>query len=134
MRLEYFAASFAVFSLIVVSLVGVIGDVNNTYNIQISTTQFGEAYDAINETYEISQDMQGNVDRQISGTDSANSLYVGSFSASRVVWSAFGAFIAIINAIATTMGIPPIFVIVAITVMTIFVVFAIIYLVRGLLP
>lgn len=129
MRLEYLAASFILFGLIVLSGTILIGDINNNYGLSISDSEFTDVYNTINETYEISKDMQGHVDGQINEEDTANSMFSGSYSAIRLVWSFFSLFGDIVNAIAEALGIPQLFVISAVTILTIFVVFSVAYLV-----
>lgn len=133
MRLDYFLISLVVFSAMVVTFVSFIGDVNNTYEVNIGTSEYGDVYNTINETYELSQDVQDKADLQLSGTDTANSMFLGSFSAMRLVWNAQSSFIAIINAIASALGIPSYWIIVAVTVMSIVIAFSIIYLVLRLI-
>lgn len=129
MKLDSFLIGFVIFSLIVVTGVLMVQDVNTTYGVDVDTGAFNETYDTIDEMYEISTGMQGHVlDTELSDTEAWESSVKGSYSAVRLIKNTFSLFSGIITSISETLGVPGYFIKFALTAMTISILFGIIYL------
>ena len=133
MRLDSFIIGILVFSVFMIggglvfdSVVGTYG-LNTTSNI----TGFSSAYDSINETYDLSQDVKDEtLDAETSGEDESwESLVKGAYSGVRLVRNSFGLAYDMIHLIARQVGIPLFLVDAAIIALTVAILFAIIYLV-----
>lgn len=132
MRIDEFLVAFVVFSVIVVTGVLLIGDLNTNYNLDIDTSDFNETYNTIDTMYNLSQDMkEKTIDADISDEESWESMAKGSYSALRLTKDTFGLVGDIINQVAKQLGVPAYMVTFALTVVTIVLIFAIILLVMG---
>lgn len=133
MRLDKFLLGFVMFSLIVLTFVYWVQDTNTLYEplgVNMSTDDFTEVYDTINETYDISQSMKSQtIDGDISETDSWESMTKGSYSAVRLIRNTYELSGDIINALAKKYQVPDYFIKFALTALAISIIFAIIYLV-----
>lgn len=135
MKLDSFVLGFIAFSVVILTGVAFIGDINNSYSLTMNTSDFNEVYNTINETYDIGQQMKSQtIDADISETDSWESMTKGSYSAVRIVKQTFTLSGDIINAIAIKLQIPGYFVTFAIISLLIMIVFAIIYLFMRFIP
>lgn len=129
MKLDAFLIGFVIFSLIVVTGVLMVQDVNVNYGVDVDTSDFNETYNTIDEMYDVSTGMQGHVlDTELSDTEAWESSVKGSYSAVRLVKNTFSLFSNIITSISQTLGIPSYFIKFALTAVTILILFAIIYL------
>lgn len=129
MRLDHLLIGFVLFSVFVVTGVLVIGDVNENYGLTMSTDQFNDTYDTIDEMYEISRAQYNDtVGADIDDDDSYDSYVTSSFSAVRMVYKAFDIIGNIIRDIASTLHVPAYFVTFALTALLISIIFGIIYL------
>lgn len=135
-RLEKLMVGMLIFSIVVVSLVFVIGDINHNYGTDIGTSDLTGVYDTINDTYNITQDIEGKaIDAELStATDETwNSMVKGSYSGVRspfkMAKGAFSILGSIFNSLARTLGVPSYFIVFTITIIFITLVFGIIYLV-----
>lgn len=129
MKLDSFLIGFVLFSVFIVGGVFLIGGVNTAYNYDISTSEFNETYDVIDDMYDLSQDMKGQtLDADIDDTESWESMTKGSYSAVRLVKNTFALFGQIAEDIGSVLHIPPFFVKFAMTALTISIIFGVIYL------
>lgn len=135
MRLDSMLVGFIILSVMIVGGTLMIGSYNESYDLNMSSDEFGEVYDVIDE-------MQGTKDgikddtlnADISDTDSWESMTKGSYSALRLTSNSFSLFNNILTAISTTLGIPHFFVKAAFIAFSILVIFAIVYLVFRVNP
>ena len=134
MRIEAFLIGFAIFSLFIVTGVFLIKDINTSYegiiSENISTSDFNQTYDTIDEMYNISQDQkEAVIGGEISSTDVAESSYKGTLTAVRMVSNTFKLIGNIIQDIANTLHVPSYFIKIALTILTIMIIFGIISIV-----
>lgn len=134
-KIDQFLIAFVVFSFFVVMAVFLIQDINTNYDdVNLPTDQFNETFNTIDEMYSISQGVKNDtIDADISDDESWQSMAKGSYSAIRLVRGTFGLFGDIIQEVSKSIGIPAWVVTFAITVVTIMVIFALIFLVMGVL-
>ena len=131
MKLEAFLIGFVIFSVFVVGGVFIMADINVNYNgiieDNLSTSEFNNTYNTIDEMYNISQAQKEQViGAEISEQNVADTSYKGTFSAIRLVRSTFKLLGNIINDLARVVGIPSFFIKFAITALTIAIIFGII--------
>lgn len=129
MKLDQYLMGFIIFSLIVVSGVLIIQDVNTNYDLDMSTEEFNSTYNTIDSMYNISQDQNDDVlGQEIDEEDPIDSAVTGSYSAIRLIYSTYDLIGNIIRDIASTLHIPAFFITFALTALTISIMFGIIYL------
>lgn len=138
MRLDKFLMAFVVFSLIVVTGTLIIGNINTNYSdvgVNMSTDDFNDTYNTIDQMYNISQDMKNQTyGGDIEDGDALDSAISGSYSAIRMVRNTFKLIGDIINDVAEVVGVPAYFITFAMTALTILIVFALIYLILRFRP
>ena len=132
MRFDNFLIAFVVFSVVVITGVLLIGDLNTNYNLNMSTEDFGEVYNITDSMYNFSQDLQGKTvgdnGTELTDATAEGAVVSGSYSALRLVTSTFSLIGAIINAIAVSLNVPKYFVTAAITCFSITIIVSLIYL------
>jgi len=136
MRLDKFLIGFLVFSLIITVGVLMISDVNTEYELNKTTDQFDDlsgVYNVSGEMYSLSQDMkEETLEADIEGSDQSwESTIKGGYSSLRLISNSFRLVAEVANALAETIGIPVFFVTTLMVVITILIVFSIVYLVFG---
>jgi len=132
LSLDKFVIGFAVFSLMIFIGVSLISDINVNYDVDIDTGRFNKTYDVMEETYNLSQDIKSQtIDADISEEESWQSMAKGSYSSIRLVSQTFSLVGAIVNDISFNLGIDERIVMFVMTIISIAVFFAIIYLVMG---
>ena len=135
LRLESYFLAFIVFTLIIVAGMGIITDVNNNYNVTIGTesefnTTLSRANEVYNNTYDTSSSMKNSVaDADISEDTTENSMFKGAFSAVRNSMGVFGIMGGLINDIGGALGVPDVFINLAIAAFLVILAFSLIYLV-----
>ena len=131
MRLDAFIISVLVFSLFIVVGFTIWYDVNSEYEINASTSDYEDVYNVTGELYDTARDMQGKtLDAEVEGTDQSwESLVKGTYSSVRLITGSFRVVGGMINAVARRIGVPEIFVQVAMTILLVSIVFSIIYLI-----
>lgn len=129
MRIEQLLIGLIIFSLVTVTGVLTIVDININYGKTTSTTDFSQVYNTSGSLYTISQQQKNStLGGELSSTDPDSSSISGGFRAIRFVSTSFQLYGDIIQAVANTLGIPGYFVTAAITALVIAVVFAVVYL------
>ena len=129
MRIDNYLIGFIIFSVIIVTGVFIVRDVNTNYNVSVSTDDFNDTYNTIDDMYDIGSGMKSHtLDADISESESWESMTKGSYSAIRLVSGTFTLIGNIINDIAETLKIPAYFVKFALAALIIAVVFGIIYI------
>ena len=140
LRLENYFIAFIVFTLVIFAGVGLITDVNNSYNISIGqessfNTTYSRAATIYNDTYQTSASMKTKVaDADISEDTTENSMFKGAFSAIRSSVGMFGIVGGLVNDIGGVLGIPSVFINLAIASFLIIVTMSLIYLVFRFKP
>lgn len=105
---------------------------NTNYELNISTAEFNETYNKIDETYNLQEDISGDMlDSEILGADeswssSVKNSYKG---VRRSVSGSFGLVITIVQELSKTIGIPSFVITLALTAIGIAVVFSFIYMI-----
>jgi len=129
-RLDLFVLALVLFSLFIVGGTFLISDINNNYGTSISTDEFNDTYNTIDEMYGLSQDMKNKtIAAEIeSGDESWESMTKGSYNAVRLVRNTFKLVGDIINDIADTLKVPSFFIVFAMASLTFMIIFGIIYL------
>lgn len=135
MKLDAFIIGIAIFSFFIVGGSLVLNDVFDNYDVNASVTgegsNFSSVYNTINETYELSQDIKEHtLEAELEGADESwESMVKGSYSGIRMVKNSFTLVGDILDEIAKVVGIPAWMIKFAITILTVSILFAIIYLV-----
>ena len=140
LKLENYFIAFIVFTLIIFAGVGLITDVNTSYNVSIGqesafNTTYSRAQSMYNDTYDAGIEMKGKVvDADISEDTTENSMFKGAFSALRTLTNLFGIVGGVVNDIGSVIGVPTVFINLAIISFLIILSMAIIYLVFRFKP
>jgi len=140
LKLENYFIAFIVFTLIIFAGVGLITDVNTSYNVSIGqentfNTTYARASTIYNDTYETSSAMKTKVaDADISEDTTENSMFKGAFTAIRSSFGVFGIVGGLVNDIGGVLGIPVMFINLAIASFLIIVTMSLIYLVFRFKP
>ena len=134
MKIEAFLVGFVVFSLMIVSGVYIMADINTNYaNIidnNLSTSEFNATYNTVDTMYNISESQKEDVfGTDLSEDNVAETSYKGVFSAIRLVRNTFNLLGNIINDISKNIGIPSFFIKFGLTALSIAVLFGIISIV-----
>lgn len=134
MELDKFLLGLLVFTAVVVGGTLIIGNFNENYNDvmkeNISTSDFSSVYDTTDEIYNISQDMKdGIIGGEVDEDATEDSMFKGVYKTVRFVQNSFSLVGDIINAVATKMGIPSIFITLALAALTISIIFGLVYLI-----
>lgn len=132
MRLDSWLISIVVFSVIMAGGILVFGNVINNYDVNVNNSElFGDVYNKINETYELSQDMKNKtLGAEVEGSDQSwESLIKGGYGATRIVKQSFELVGSILEAIIGKLGVPTMFFHAAMSALTIAIIFAVIYMV-----
>lgn len=118
-----------VFSVMLVTGVLTIADINTNYNKSTSTSQFSDVYNTTSELYQLSlQQKNSTLNTQLSSTDPISSAVTGSYTAIRFAATTLELFVDLIEAIGRYLGVPGYFILAAIVAIIISFVFALIYL------
>lgn len=131
MRIEAFLIGFILFSLFIVTGVFIINDVNKNYTDimeeNISTSDFNNTYNTIDNMYNISQGQkEAVIGGELTEGDITESSFKGTITAIRMVRSTFTLIGNIITDIYNTLGVPSFLIKFALTILTIAVIFGII--------
>lgn len=134
MKLDQFLIGLILASAVLVTFILFIGEMNANYDDldgqNISTDDFGDSYDKIDEVYGISQEMKNKtIGVELTSDDPLSAAYQGSYEALRLIKSSFDVVGTMINDLADALGIPSYFIVLLSTIITISVIFALIYLV-----
>jgi len=108
-----FLIGMLIFSVVLVTGVGMINNLNDNYaEVNMSTDKFADTYDTIDEMYNFSREQEDKVlDAEISDSESWESMTKGSYSGIRMVKNTFKLFGDVINNIVGELSIPGYFVI-----------------------
>ena len=140
LRLENYFLAFMIFTLMIVAGMGIVTNVNKNYNLTIGTeSEFNTTYRRANETFEdtysTASGMQSDVyGAPISEDTTENSMFKGAFKAIRNSMGIFGIVTAVITDIGGALGIPGVFMSIAIAAFLIILAMALIYLVFRFRP
>ena len=131
MKLDKFIIGVVIFSLFIISGSLIFSDTITTYNINTtSDSVFGSVYNTMNETYDISQDMKAQtLEGDLSEDAPWESMIKGSYSAIKLVKNSFTTVYDVSDAIADQLNIPPFILQIVMIVLTVSIIFALIYLV-----
>ena len=134
MKIETFLMGFVMFSLVIVSGVFLMADINTNYegiiDSNLSTSEFNDTYNTIDDMYNLSQDQKDNIiGEELSESNFIDLAYKGTFSAIRLVTTTFKLVGNIIEDISRVLKIPTFFIKFALTALSIAVLFGIISIV-----
>lgn len=133
MELDKFIIGLLVFTAIIVGGTLIIGNLNENYafvGTNISTDDFGDVYDTTDEIYNLSSDMKASVlGGEVTEGTTEDSMFKGIYKALRFITSSFKLVGDIINAMASKLGIPSFFVVLALAALAISIIFSIIYII-----
>ena len=138
MEISKYLLAFVLFSFVIVSSLFVFNNINDNYELNLNIDDdFNGTYNKINETYDLSQEIKSDViDAEIEGGDESwESMTKGSYKGvKRGITNSFGLVGATLNDISAAVGIPSfviVFVLTAITIVTIFSLISMIFRYRG---
>lgn len=139
MELHKWATSFLVFTAMFLPLLGFVVDLNTNYDnlggTPIGTGEYSSVYNTTSDIYGLNKNTKDAVfGTEVDEDSTEDSMFKGSYKGIRFIQSTPALFGNIISAIATTLGIPPYFITIAITFVTILIVFAVIYLIFRFQP
>ena len=135
LRLENYFMAFIVFTLIIVAGVGIIADVNTSYNVSMGqSTEFNTTYSralkVYNSTYDSASNMESDVaNANIAEDTTENSMFKGAFTAIRNSMGIFGIVTGLVNDIGSVIGVPIIFINMGIAAFLVILAMSLIYLV-----
>lgn len=134
MEIDKFLLGLLVFTAIVVGGVLIIGNFNENYDdamqSNISTSEFGSVYDTTDNIYNLSQDMNDGIfGSEVDEDATEDSMFKGVYKTLRFTQNSYSLVGDIIGAVATEVGIPRFFVTLALTALTIAIIFGLIYLI-----
>ena len=132
MKLMSLLVSIALFGLFIMGGTLIWADTINKYDLNQSTANMESVFNSSSEIYDIAEGMSDDVSSDYeSGEVTLNSMILGAGSALRLSWGSIGVILNILNVIARVVGVPAIFIHAATTIVLLFIVFAVIYLVFG---
>jgi len=136
MRLDHFIIGIVIFSIVITSSSFIFIDVNDNYDVGMDQTDFRDTYSKINDTYDTGTAISDNSFAiSMSGEDQTeDSMFLGAYRALRQTKESYSITAGIITAIADKMGIPAAFVSAAITILSILIGFAILYMLFRFMP
>lgn len=140
LRIENYFIAFIVFTLVIVAGMGIITDVNTNYNVTMGkestfNTTYDRANKMYNDTYATSSSMKSDVaDADISEDTTENSMFKGAFTAVRSSVGIFSIVGGLINDVGGALGIPEVFLSLAIATFLIIIAMALIYLIFRFRP
>lgn len=136
MRLDQIIISIIFFSLVLVAGVVVIGDVNTNYNANIDEGQFSNTLDNVTNTYNIGKDLNDKtVDADISEGAVEDALFAGGFVGARqAVKGNIGIISTAMVELAGALNIPQYMVTMAMSAISITLLFGLIYLIFRVIP
>lgn len=131
MKIEAYILGFVIFSLFVVTGGFLIADINKNYagiiTENISTSDFNQTYNTIDNMYNLSQEQKGAViGGGISSTSISETSFGGALTAFRMVTRTFSLIGNIIQELSAAIGIPSFFIKFAFAALTILITFGII--------
>lgn len=131
MQLQKYLVALVVFSVILTAGLLIIPDMNKNYaDVNMSDDEFSNISSTLDTMYSETQQMKNHtIGGEADDTETWESMVKGAYSAVRLIGSSFTLVGDISNAIAKTLHIPQFIVDAAITVITIMVIFALIYLI-----
>ena len=135
LRLENYFIAFILFTVIVIGGMGVITNINTNYEVSMGqesqfNTTIARANQVYNSTQSTSSSMKTSVaDADISEDTTENSMFKGAFSAVRNSLGVFGIMGGLINDIGGALGVPDVFINLAIAAFLVILAFSLIYLV-----
>ncbi len=132
-NLYHFVAGFLVFTLVITGGVMFINDMETNYpGSNMTDDDFGEVYDTINDTFDISQDMKGDAG-DVGSSESTldtilNTITLGGYKALKRTWGMFSVLGKILTAVQTKLGLPEWLVKIALTMVSLAITFTIVLL------
>lgn len=134
MELDKFLLGLLVFTAIVIGGVLIIGNSNENYHEymsnNISTSDYAELQNNTNALYDMSQDMKDSTfGGELDEDATEDSMYKGGYKTIRFISSSFSLVGNIIEAIAIKIGIPQVFITLALAALTISIIFGIVMII-----
>ena len=135
-KFEQMLIGFVLFSMVFVTGMFVVQDLSNTYNLELDSTQFNDTFNTIDNMYDLTSEMKNNTfASELEGDEKTiDSMYGGTFGTVRLVRDSFGIIGSLINQAALIVGIPAWMTVMFIIILTILIVWGVIYFVRGFNP
>ncbi len=133
-RLDQYIFTFLFISIITFVGLLFINNINFNYGTNLTTgstdpNSFNETYNVVSSIYSTSEDMKGQtLDSDINDIESWESMTKGSYSAVRLFNNIFKLPMAMMNDIAATLGLPPLFITTVLAFISLSVIFGLIYL------
>ena len=141
MRLDKLLIGIAIFVLFITGGLAIMFGFRNQsgifddYNVNASDSYFSNITKDINEVYDISKDVKADmIEKEISKEESWQDMVLGGYSAFKTYISTFGLAGRIITATTMVLGIPPFFAYFAMTIISLLVIFTIIYTIFRFMP
>lgn len=130
-KIEMFLIGFCIFSAFILMGVFIIKDINTSYegiiDEKISTADFNESFNSVDKMYNISQDQKEVVmGGELTAGSITESSFGGTMTAVRMVSGTFSLVGAIINDVSKTIGIPTFLIKIALTIISISIIFGVI--------
>lgn len=130
-RLDSFVISVILFTFLMTSFTLIWNNTTDNYNVTITDDKFSSVYDVSSDMYNYSQDINKKMlEGEIEGGDESwESSVKNSYSAIRLIKDSFTIVHEIFKEVGKTLGVPPFVVGIAITLLTVSIIFSIIYLI-----
>jgi len=134
MQIDKYLIAILVFGILIVGANLVINDIQTSYNTTITDDDFStinaQANKILNDSYTISESAKDKTfGGEVTEVTAWESMLTGAYSAISLVSGSFILVGDVLNSVARKVGIPPIFIAAAITLMVISVIFGLIYLI-----
>ena len=137
-KFENILIAFIIFSLFIACGTLMIADLNSIYEdsgVNISTENFSEVYDATEDIFQISKNVDDKVLRgDVTEGSAEDATIKGAYSTLRLMGNTYSLFKGVTTAIQKTTGIPPIIMDAAFTGFSLIILFSIVYLVFRFIP
>lgn len=134
LKLDQYIISILIFSFFIIGSVFILGDISLNYDVEMNTDEFNSSYNTMDDMFDISQDMKDdvmNADVE-GGLASAESMIKGSYNAIRIIGRSFAIVDNIIQEVAKSIGVPEYIIQFFLVLVSLSVIFSIIFLVMRL--
>jgi len=129
LELDKMIIGIVLFGLVITVSLGLVADMGDTYNVNVSTGPLNELNETVSETYTLGNEMQEKVFQgEITFANFLSKLWYGSYLALKLVKNTFDIFLDVIRIGVDYLGIPPVFQLALFTIVIIAIIFALIYI------
>lgn len=109
MELDKYLISFVVITVVFLTAMLMIGNLNSNYDdVDISTGDFSNVFNTSNELFDLEESMRGSVDdKSVDESNTESSMFSGGFKALKFIDGTFELAAKMLDAVRQTLGLPP---------------------------